>query len=369
MNSSPLLDITTIEPQTIIPEWPICSGYLDNVLYIFEKHNHPFVLVSTLAMNWSGANNMPEKEIDVLVRSSQLNCIVNDLIASGEWKSSSNRARKGYYDSMINNTSIKDIWLKSCIDDPQFEYFRFWPEALYKLSVDCNKLEIPDVWAPDRVLLEEEYYRDPYGRFGPPRLSTAEGPLLPRLQVRAKFTRRDLPIFIPTIEEHLNAYLDQRRAEIDTGLLNGGAPEWQIRNFIRYLFLDWAPTRDWLLSSKIRERNRPLMNERLDNWRRKPLILYDNVLKRSVFDKMPWELTIDPEKIQPQPQPASSPSTTRALTAGAPQSEVTLSAKNSRSDLKRKLLSTSFEPLSFENRKFKIDDPETPVENITPSGA
>lgn len=59
--------------------------------------------------------------------------------------------------------------------------------------------------------------------------------------------------------------------------------------------LDWIPNRDWIFSKKITERNRELMKQRIGNYRRKLLILYDVVLGKSVHDKMPWELTIRPE--------------------------------------------------------------------------
>jgi hypothetical protein len=52
---------------------------------------------------------------------------------------------------------------------------------------------------------------------------------------------REIPIFISTIEEHLNAFLDQLREQWETKLFNGNAPQSQVRNFIRYLFLDWTP--------------------------------------------------------------------------------------------------------------------------------
>jgi hypothetical protein len=148
------------------------------------------------------------------------------------------------------------------------------------------------------VILEDEYYRDPYQRFGPQRLRYFEESgtaILPFMQIRAKIMRRDIPIFIPTIEEHLNALLDQLREGRETKLSNGGAADWQINNFIRYLFLDWTPTRNWILAEKIRERNRELMTERLDKYQRKLLILWDPVLEKSVFDKMPWKLSIRPE--------------------------------------------------------------------------
>jgi len=51
----------------------------------------------------------------------------------------------GHDCSMINCTAIRDVWLKSCWPDPLFQYLRFWPEELYKLSVTCAKVEIPDV--------------------------------------------------------------------------------------------------------------------------------------------------------------------------------------------------------------------------------
>lgn len=145
------------------------------------------------------------------------------------------------------------------------------------------------------VILEEEYYKDPYERFGPPRLSTRTRSILPRLQMRAKITQQEVPIFIPTIEDHLNAYLDQTREEFDTGFVSGAYPKWSIQFFIRFLYLDWAPTREWLMTFKIHERNQTLMTDSFGKFGRKPLILYDGVLQRIVFDKMPWELSIRPE--------------------------------------------------------------------------
>lgn len=282
----------SIEPDTIDPEYPICTGYLDNALAIFERHEHPFILVSTLANTWSGANNCGRQEIDILIRSSQSDDIVQDLIASGDWKLPTNFAYINSNDSAINCTKIRDIWLESCIEDPWFDYLRLWPEELYKLSIDCRKVEVGDVQNMRTVLLEDEYYRDVHSRFGPVRLSKLDEFVMPRLQFRAKFLNMHIPIFVPTIEAHLNAYLDQRREEIDTGRFNGGLPEYQIRNFIRYLFLDWAPNREWILAEKIQERNRELMNIRIDKFQRKLLILRDRVLDKYVFDKMPWELTI-----------------------------------------------------------------------------
>jgi len=295
MELSPLLDTATLEPESIDPSWPVCPGYLDTVLSVFKRHHQPFVLVSTLSMRWQGARNLPQREVDVLVRSSHLEVIVDDLIASGEWKVSENWSDSEY--TMINHTAVRDVWLKSCWSDCLFEYLRFWPEELYKLSVTCNKVEVPDVFSRGEVLLEEEYYRDPCERFGAQRLRSffkPDRPLLPRLQMRAKIMEREIPIFIPTIEEHLNALLDQAREEQETELWNGNAPQSQVRNLIRYLYLDWTPTRNWLLSSKIRERNLELMTEKLDNYRRKPALSVDKAAM-CTLSQMPWDLPIRPE--------------------------------------------------------------------------
>lgn len=74
MNLLPLPNIFDLdtEPFDQDPEKRICTGYLDTVLSIFEHYSHPFVLVSTLAMIWNGANITAGKEVDVLVRSTQL---------------------------------------------------------------------------------------------------------------------------------------------------------------------------------------------------------------------------------------------------------------------------------------------------------
>ncbi|MCJ1247094.1 hypothetical protein MMC30_004305 [Trapelia coarctata] len=307
----PSLDTSTSAASSNIPTptpSPSLGGYLDTVLSVFERHSHPFVLVGAIATRWCGLNTCPD-EIDVLVRSSQMTAIVDDLIASGEWGITNNRAERFdfRYESYINDGPIKDVWLESCKDRGQdiadwtLNTLRFWPEELYQLSVECNKLEVPDVDTPGAVLLEEEYYRDSYQRFGPktPSMRLKSGiSLLRPPGVRAKAERQDIPIFVPTIEEHLNAVLDQLRKEHETKQQIGNAPEHQIRNFVRYLFLDWIPMRDWILSEKIAERNRKLMAQRIGKFRRKLLILYDVVLKQWVYDKMPWELSIRPELLE-----------------------------------------------------------------------
>ncbi|KAL8647013.1 MAG: hypothetical protein Q9226_006611 [Calogaya cf. arnoldii] len=279
--------------DTITSLLPICTGYLDKTLEIFSLHQHPLVLVSTLAVRWGGVGSLPQEEIDVLVRSTDVTAIVEDLVASGDWELCDNYVTKQIIPdiTMINSTTIQDIWLKTRIQDPCFRYLRLWPDTLYNLSVDCAKIEISDLLAKDTLLLEEEYYRDPHRRFGPRRASLYPDRALPRLQIRAKLLRPDIPIFIPTIEAHLNALLTQLKLEKETKLRNGNFPGRHITLFIRYLYLDWTPARDWILDSKIHACNRELMRSKIDRYQRgRGVIRRDAELGEWVYGKLPWEL-------------------------------------------------------------------------------
>lgn len=281
--------------DTITSDLPICTGYLDKTLEIFSLHQHPFILVSTLALRWDGVGCFPQEEIDVLVRSTDVGVIVEDLVASGGWELCDNYVTRQLIPdvTMINSTSIQDIWLKTRIEDPCFRYLRLWPDTLYNLSVDCAKIEVPDLQAKDSLLLEEEYYRDPHQRFGPARASSYPDRILPCLQIRAKFSRPDIPIFIPTIEAHLNALLTQLRLEKETKLRNGNFPGRHITLFIRYLYLDWTPARDWILDTKVLTRNRELMRSKIDRYQPgRGVIRRDAELGEWVYGKLPWELGI-----------------------------------------------------------------------------
>ncbi|KAL8873852.1 MAG: hypothetical protein Q9174_000732 [Haloplaca sp. 1 TL-2023] len=282
-----------MEPDTITADLPICTGYLDKTLEIFSLHKHPFIVVSTLAAQWSGVGCLPQDEIDVLARSTEVDAIVKDLIASKDWELSENYVTHQLIPdvTMINSTTVKDIWLKTRIQDPFFRYLRIWPDTLYNLSVDCAKIEVPDLQAKDSLLVEEEYYRDPYQRFGPPRASLYPDRLLLLLQIRAKFLQPDIPIFIPTIEAHINALLTQLRLQGETRLANGNCPGRFISLFVRYLYLDWPPARDWILETKIHACNRELLRAKIDKYQRgRGVIRWDTSLGEWVYGKLPWEL-------------------------------------------------------------------------------
>jgi len=152
----------------------------DDTLAVFERHNHPFAVVGAVSMKWSGSNPMSGHEIDLLLKPSALEAITNDLIA-GEWALSENPyVFEAVYapSSSKNMTTTPDIWLKhrgeGYFHPRGSGYLRLWPETLYHLSTACRKFETPDIFPIQMVTFEDEYYRDPHGRFGPHRYSVLE---------------------------------------------------------------------------------------------------------------------------------------------------------------------------------------------------
>ena len=297
--------------QTVYyPYIPHSTGYLDNVLSIFDQHDHPFVLVGQYGMQWAGVNYIGRPEIDILVRSSQIQAITSDLVNSGEWK----RLRFSPYADVSDEIfhyipgSLDDIWLEVTGDRVLcpymgLRYLRLWPEEVYKLSVDgCSKLEVPDISPNNCVVLEDEYLRDPDKLIGPPLLKKKkrfpedfDTRALLAVEHRAKWHRRDVPIFVPLIAEFLNAHLEQFqehhefREEFELGI--GSRAGNALRLFIRYLYLDWDIVRDWLLENKIKPEYRDVMRGMCDSYFRKPVPSSCNCKGefRVVFRPTPWE--------------------------------------------------------------------------------
>ncbi|MCJ1409368.1 hypothetical protein MMC19_003448 [Ptychographa xylographoides] len=282
-----------------------CAGYLDTVLTVFAKHKHPFVLVGTAATRWNACKGVA-RELDVLLCSSQMQAIVDDLVASEQWVAC--HGRPAYADSVLwgNETAIKDIWLEARFaDTPEtylgFAHLRFWPEELYQLSVDdCQEIEVPDALALNAVQLEEEYHRDPSGRFGPTltKVIHARGHSLtpePKYHARS-LSHQHFPIFIPTVQSHLNSLLDQHRTEEATGLSIGNAACKHLKNYIRYNMFDWPPARDWLMrSGRIEARNAKLMEEWMRKYRRKPAFSWDEAVGDFVFIDNFFEAVLRPD--------------------------------------------------------------------------
>lgn len=125
-----LLNPSVPEKYSVQDHLPICPGYLNNTLRIFHFYCQPFLLIGTQAMRWSGCHQIEDRHIDVLVRYSHLKLLSESLIQVGEWKISRNwaeekhaeRYQRARGDAMINQNAMKEIWLKSTLLDPVFEF-------------------------------------------------------------------------------------------------------------------------------------------------------------------------------------------------------------------------------------------------------
>lgn len=73
---------------------------------------HPLANISALTMRWNVANNMAGKGIDHLTRSSQLQDIVDDPIASDHSELSQTSIEVS---CTSNETAVRDIWLRPLI--------------------------------------------------------------------------------------------------------------------------------------------------------------------------------------------------------------------------------------------------------------
>ena len=64
------------------------SGFLDNILNIFEQHHHPFILVGMYGMLWNGVDvaRYRRDSIEVLIDSSRtMISVAESLLQTGDW--------------------------------------------------------------------------------------------------------------------------------------------------------------------------------------------------------------------------------------------------------------------------------------------
>ncbi|OAX81154.1 hypothetical protein ACJ72_04504 [Emergomyces africanus] len=266
------------------------AGYLDDVCSIFDRHNHPIVLVEQCAMLWMGIPGTPA-DYDFLVRDSQLDDIVAAFIASGEWEHAEQDLSAHFNDSHVKKVPR----LRRSTREPI--HISLWPEKLYFLAVDGPKVQVPNVvvsW--DCVLMEEHF--DP--GIGYPITKTAlearKTRILPRQLAQHENTS---PIFIPTIPRVIDALLDQDRYRHDHARGSGlssdknktsstagennnpdnilaNRPAEHITSFVECLYLE-RPEQQAKLLPHISAHNLSTMEARLARFRRRPTIVLDNL--------------------------------------------------------------------------------------------
>ncbi|MCJ1317263.1 hypothetical protein MMC15_002586 [Xylographa vitiligo] len=234
-----------------------------------------------------------------------MEAIVHNLVISKQWAKCDARPAYAGVEHWGNETAIKDIGFEARFANTPatylgFAHLRLWPGELYQLSVtDCQKVKVPDAFAANPVQLEEDYHRDPSRRFGPHHTDSVYAFGLsptPGSKHRARsLSHQHLPIFIPTLQSHLNSALDQYRAHTGTGLSIGSGTAARLKNYIRYNLFDWPPARDWLLGSgRIEARNMELMVETIRKYRRRPALSWGKETRKYVFVDNFFEAVLGP---------------------------------------------------------------------------
>ncbi|KAI9848468.1 MAG: hypothetical protein M1837_000263 [Sclerophora amabilis] len=252
-------------------EWPE-TGYFDFVAAILEARQHPIIIVEEAGLQWMGIKEVNGEDLDLLVRDSQLDDIVHDLLETGQYETADYDPKYRWRYAYAKQVPR----LRYCGKQPGlYPTLSLWPESVYMISCDAPMVEVPDICAWNAVLMEDRF--DPVG----PDSSSisyenrqATGlVVLPRSRAQSECTRR--PVYIPSIPVFINALLDQQRYRLThpeefpdnfTTL-----PSYHLSNFIRYLYLEKSYQRQKLLP-ELAEHNRADMETRLDRYKRKPLL-------------------------------------------------------------------------------------------------
>ncbi|KAI9763497.1 MAG: hypothetical protein M1839_006445 [Geoglossum umbratile] len=231
------------------------TGYFDHVASVFRARQHPIILVEEYAMRWMGLAVVSSENIDFLIKDDQLDHIVADLLATGQYE-----------------RIPQDISYRFC--DP---FVHFWSESLYMLTVADPKVEVPDLVAWNDNLMED--------RFDPAatdvmsisyKSKLAIGcRLLPK--ILAQSAESNYPVYVPSVPRLVDALLNQviyRQAHLETynyvSILDT-LPSYHLTNLIRYLHLEKPHQREKLIP-ELAERNRADMETRMNRYKRKPVL-------------------------------------------------------------------------------------------------
>ncbi|MCJ1328495.1 hypothetical protein MMC10_005172 [Thelotrema lepadinum] len=286
------------------------SGYLDDVLYIFEQHDHPFVLVGLYGMRWNGVDTVHSENIEVVVSDQKMNSIADSLLKTGSWIPYTPPNPPRPYQGQTTSDPSRELWLKH---SPGFgplneiQYLHFYTENLYNLSLtSCLEHEAPDLRALQGAALEEDYDRDPHQRFFPETFAKLDAEYHALLEEDpdefplvlgpdlARSPDNKIPIFIPSIAAHVNALCHHAQNGSGVNYTYGRGPGDFLIYYVKDLYLDWPPTREWFLKEKMEEENRHYMRDLIEGWHRRPDSIFDEEGKY-LFEQLEWEIPIPEE--------------------------------------------------------------------------
>jgi hypothetical protein len=209
----------------------------------------------------------------LLIRDSEMQVIQADLLATEQFELVEQNLDLRLSDTYAQQ--VPRLHLKT--DDAPYKCISLWSERVYMLDIDGDKIEVPDPQAWNTVIMEERFDIHPSWAQAPSIGYTARMAdgirVLP--PILAQSPDMKYPIYVPTIPRMLDALLDQARYRVthpeEFPYKYGNRPWYHISNFVRYLHLEKPQQRERLLP-ELADRNRGDMEERINKFKRKPLL-------------------------------------------------------------------------------------------------
>ncbi|KAI9759872.1 MAG: hypothetical protein M1840_003074 [Geoglossum simile] len=142
-----------------------------------------------------GVEEDPKRNLDLLVRESQFDQIVADILATGQYE----RIQQSPRYRVVGGLTAQVPCLQHIDERHPLHGIRLslWSEDVYKLSADGPMVEVPSLMFQFPMLIED--------RFHPTTGTTSKTETFPR------DFESSCPVYIPTIPCLLNALLDQQR--------------------------------------------------------------------------------------------------------------------------------------------------------------
>jgi hypothetical protein len=177
---------------------------------------------------------MFNQELDLLVRTSRQNDIVQCLLTSGCWVMADHKESD-------NGEPVRQVpRLKRLGQD---FHILLWSENFYNLEVDGELCEVPHICAWNAVLAEPQFYHPPPPHIPAHHVLPNPGVVcVPRTpdQTPPPGRPKRTPIFIPTIPRYINSCLMRMIIDDSTPYTFpvGNNPRHDISYLIRFLFLE-----------------------------------------------------------------------------------------------------------------------------------
>ncbi|KAN0087383.1 hypothetical protein V8E54_001071 [Elaphomyces granulatus] len=195
------------------------TGCFDDLFAVFKKYSHPIILLEHCAFKWMGLGSIEHRpDVDFLVRDSQIDEIVKSVTQTGKYKLISER-ELGKDDEGLQVLHMRDdkhpqvlgmrrvLPVASAKEKPY--HITFWSESSYHLSVDGEKIEVPNT-----VPLQEDLLvliEDRFNMEQPLTVATMREAETGFLSHFLAQTPKDgtLPIYIPSISRMVEALIRQ----------------------------------------------------------------------------------------------------------------------------------------------------------------